>query len=196
MRKIVQAIGFITLFTALGAVSCKENPKADTKDSRVEQFFNYENRADTCWNAMMYSDDSKIENMKRLIKELQLIEGSDEAQLSRILNRIDSLRLIRYDRLGVKNSSLIDQYDNQTNVVLSEVRKLVTANPNASKYQLINQLSSEISLADDSVLFYRKDYDKALDSIRYFKTKHGKALKKQIPNLDSLGNFPQFRLVQ
>lgn len=195
MKKVLHSIGIFSISIILLAVSCKEGPKTETTDPRVEQFFSFENRADTCWANMIYSDDSKIENMKRIVTELQLIEGSDEAQLARLLSRIDSLQILRYNRMDLRNSTLIDQYDNQTNQVIAEVRKAVAANPNASKYQLINQLNSEITLADDSVLFYRKDYDKAIDSLRYFKSKYGKSLKKQIPNLDSLTNFPQFRLV-
>lgn len=195
MKKVFHSIGLFAFSLILLAVSCKEGPKTETTDPRVEQFFSYENRADTCWANMIYSDDLKIQNMKRIVTELQLIEGSDEAQLARLLSRIDSLQIFRYNRMDLRNSTLIDQYDNQTNLVIADVRKAVAANPNASKYQLINQLSSEITLADDSVLFYRKDYDKAIDSLRYFKSKYGKSLRKQIPNLDSLTNFPQFRLV-
>ncbi|HPI09935.1 MAG TPA: hypothetical protein PLK63_02795 [Catalimonadaceae bacterium] len=95
----------------------------------------------------------------------------------------------------MKFSRNIDKYDSITNQVIQKLRNESNQNPNAIKYQIVNQLFSEIQLADDSVLFYRKEYDRTVDSFNNFLKTRKKDLKKSGINVDSLQPYPVFRLL-
>jgi hypothetical protein len=118
--------------------------------------------ADSSWASMMRSDDAKMANMKRLASELLLIEGADSVALKRIHTKIDSLPAYRYEMGNLENSR-IDKYDEVCTAAISALKTEISRIPKATNYQIVNQLVSEISAADDSVLFYRKAYDRSAD---------------------------------
>jgi len=153
-------------------------------------------KIDSTWSNMIESDDSKIENLNRLTKELQLINGGNEAALVEIQKKVSGLATYRYDRISLSKPNAIDRYDSATNVIISEIKREATANPNAIRYQIINQLLSEIQNADDSVLFYRKDYDRTIDVYNAFLKKNTRDLKRSYPEFDSLRTYPVFRYIQ
>jgi len=155
---------FLTIalgFTCLTFWSCKPDAKKDesannTGTSKALQ------SADSSWAAMMRSDDAKMANMKRLASELQLLEGADSVALKRIHSKIDSLPAYRYEMENLENSR-IDKYDEVCTAAISALKTEISRIPKATNYQIVNQLVSEITAADDSVLFYRKAYDSSAD---------------------------------
>lgn len=196
MKHLIVILAFLSGALAFSSISCKQEPKTGSQpDPLVQKLERYYAQADTSWNHMMASDDAKISNLKRLADELLLIDGSNEKNIQRLRNRADSLALIRYDRKNLRENGKIDAYDMATNEVIAGLRKEISENPNAIKYQIVNQLVSEIIQADDSVLILRREYDRRLDSVRLFKKSQKKGLKKAIPSLDSLPDFPYFRLL-
>jgi hypothetical protein len=79
--------------------------------------------------------------------------------------------------------------------LITALRQEVNSNPEAVKFQIVNQLVSEISQSDDSVLFYRKEYDRCADKLNLSLKKNRKKLTGVMPDLDSIKAFPVFRLV-
>lgn len=152
--------------------------------------------SDSCWNSMMVSDNNKISNMDRLLKELGLLNGSNPSRLNQLADQTRQLEAFRYSRNGLKPDGvdLIGRYDSVTNQVWTDIRKEVQANPEAEKYQIIQQLVSEIQAADDSVLFFRMAYDRSVDRYNAYLKKNKKELKRIISNLDSMRPYPVFRL--
>lgn len=196
MKKLVRVVGFLFLAVSFSGLSCKQDQKAgETIDPLVVGFERFVSKTDTAWEKMMASDNQKIDNMRRLVEELILIDGSDETQLKELKTKIEDLPTIRYNRLDMKESTKIDRYDAATNEAIAQIRQAISANPNAMKYQIVNQLMAEVGLADDSVLVFRKEYDRALDSLQVFRKKNRKKLKKILPATDSLPEFPRFRLM-
>lgn len=151
---------------------------------------------DTTWQKMSNSDLGKFENMTRLVQELKLIDGSDSKILDGIDSQIKSLDQVRYNSRTISESKRIDLFDSVSNLIWSQLRKEVLTNKNAEKYQIVNQLVSEIQQADDSVLFYRKDYDRKVDEFNAFYKKNKKELKRTYPGFEQLKPYPVFRLVQ
>ena len=151
---------------------------------------------DTTWQKMTNSDVNKFGNMTRLVQELKLIDGSESKILDSIDSQIKKLDQIRYTARNISESKRIDQFDSVTNLIWSQLRKEVLKNKNAEKYQIVNQLVSEIQQADDSVLFYRKDYDRKVDEFNAFYKKNKKELKQTYADFDQLKPYPVFRLVQ
>ena len=145
---------------------------------------------------MMNSDDNKIQNLNRLIEELALIEGAKEDQIKPLKSEISEMVKARYDRLSMESSARIDQYDSFTNSILGKVRAEINANPNAVKYQIIHQLLAEVQAADDSILHFRKEYDRNIEAYRQYLDKNKKVLQKELPSFDSVQRYHLFRLVQ
>lgn len=196
MKHLIVILVFLCGALAFSSLSCKQNQKTGSQpDPLVQKLDLYYAKADTSWSRMMASDDAKISNLKRLADELLLIDGSNEKNLQLLRNKADTLPLIRYDRRNLRENGKIDTYDMATNEVIAGLRKEISDNPNAIKYQIVNQLVSEIIQADDSVLMFRKEYDRTLDSVRLFKKRQKRELKKSIPALDSLPDYPYFRLL-
>ena len=150
---------------------------------------------DSTWNVMFKSDDNKIDNLNRLVKELQMIDGSNSESLLLAEKEIQTIKSHRYDQKTMSVSRNIDLYDSVTNRVIQKLRNETNQNPNAIKYQIVNQLISEIQQADDSILFYRKEYDRTVDSYNSFLKTRKKDLKKSGINVDSMKPYPVFRLL-
>lgn len=194
MRSLIGLLSFICLALTFGAVSCKQNPNTEKSSPLSQELAYFLTQTDSSWYKMMVSDDNKLSNLRRLSSELALISGSNEQEINSIIGRIDSLQQGRYDRQTMADSKRIDQYDIETNAIIADLRKVISSNPNASKYQIVNLLINEVQVADDSILSYRKDYDKSVDSLKWFVKENRKSLKKIVPQVDSLRDLSQFRL--
>ncbi len=184
------------IFSVLIACSSEKKNKSGTSGNVIsEQYNQILSGADTAWNEMMASEDRKIENIRLMVKELGLIEGSSAKHLEEINGHLEDLKKSRYDRLSMAKSNLIDRYDSLTNALIGELRSEINTNKEAVKYQVINQLMQEIQAADDSVLFLRKAYDRKIDLCKNFVQENRKKIRKFIPNPDSLKNLNYFRLI-
>jgi hypothetical protein len=133
--------------------------------------------------------------MDRLVKELLMIDGANSESLKSTETAVQKLTENRYDQNSMKFSRNIDLYDSVTNQVIQKLRNETNSNPNAIKYQIVNQLLSEIQMADDSILFYRKEYDRKVDQFNNFLKTRKKDLKKSGVNVDSIKPYPVFRLL-
>ncbi len=176
--------------------SCKQVQKSSVTESSVSSELEKQRlQLDSTWNVMFKSDDNKIENLNRLVKELQMIDGSNSESLLLAEKEIQTIKSHRYDQKTMSVSKNIDLYDSVTNRVIQKIRNETNQNPNAIKYQIVNQLISEIQQADDSILFYRKEYDRTVDSYNSFLKTRKKDLKKSGINVDTMKPYPVFRLV-
>jgi hypothetical protein len=142
----------------------------------------------------MGSDDAKIDNLRRLAKELELIKGSNPAKINQLSTEIDQLPLIRYSRKNMGSGKAIDRYDSATNSILSSIKQEIQSNPETERFQIVQQLRNEIQMADDSVLYFRKGYDKQVDALNGYLKKNRKQLKRISPIFDTIQPFPVFRL--
>ncbi len=133
--------------------------------------------------------------MQRLANELMLIEGSDSLALEKIKSSIGQLPEQRYNRFSMGGKGSIDRYDSLCNAALASLRKEAGKNPKSEQFQIVNQLLSEVGQADDSVLFYRKEYDRSAEKLNLLLKKHRKTLSAELPETDSIRAFPIFRLI-
>jgi hypothetical protein len=192
MNRLVFAL--LCLFTGLSA--CRHIHNSSVIESAVlKDFEKTHHLVDSTWKIMITSDDNKIENLIRLSKELQMIDGSNTESLVSSEAEINNLKRKRYNQISMQLSRNIDVYDSATNQAIQKLRNETNKNPNAVKYQIINQLLSEIQIADDSVLFYRKEYDRTVDSFNNFIKTRKKDLKKAGINTDTIKPYPVFRLL-
>lgn len=194
MKQLLFSFSIILACTALLG-SCRQPSGKSKPDPVLEDFRKNLAGADSCWNVMMISDDGKIQNMERLASELLLIDGSDSVAISGIRAGISNLKQGRYSKFSIRHSGSIDAYDSISTGLISGLKKEVSRNPKSIEFQIVNQLVQEISQADDSVLFYRKEYDRFADRLNLMLKKNGRRLKSEIKGLDTVSSFPVFRLI-
>jgi hypothetical protein len=188
---------FLLLVLIPALYGCRQTQKqageaSDTLAMRLDQNLR---AIDSTWNRMMVSDDTKIANMRRLCKELELLKGSQEAEIKALLEQVEQLPHARYTREQVALSGFIEKYDSLTNAAIENITATARKLAPEQEYQLINQLISEIRMADDSVLFYRKEYDHTLDLYSAFLKEKGAGLRKRFPGIDSLRRYRVFRAI-
>jgi hypothetical protein len=185
--------GFILIFVFFCLAACKNNSNQNKENSPTIIGVNIA-KADSSWNLMMKSDDAKLDNMIRLADELLLIENCDSASIIQARDQILGLRKIRYTKETLGEPGLIDRYDSLTTAAIGLLRAEINRNDKAGHYQLIERLKSEIITADDSVLFYRKDYDYFASILNEELKKNNKAALPAIEGLKN-GRLPLFRLI-
>jgi hypothetical protein len=184
----------IVLFVGL-TQSCKEPEQKNddaTQSQKVKTLFY---GIDSCWATMINSDDGKISNMARICDELTLIGGNDAEKLNALKNKINTLKSDRYTQDDLLEAGAIEKYDSVTNEVIKKVFEEIEFNANAGKYQIILQLKEEITAADDSVLWYRKEYDKQIDHYNAYLSDTTNDLPKNNQNQE-FKRFGQFRLIK
>jgi hypothetical protein len=187
---------FLLLLIQAFTVGCRQvtTRKAEEKNSLELEWNRLSQVADSSWVVMMGSDDAKIDNLRRLAKELELIKGSNPAKINQLSTEIDQLPLIRYSRKNMGSGKAIDRYDSATNSILSSIKQEIQSNPETERFQIVQQLRNEIQMADDSVLYFRKGYDKQVDALNGYLKKNRKQLKRISPIFDTIQPFPVFRL--
>jgi hypothetical protein len=177
------------------AVSCRQPSGKAGTDAILIEFRQNLSGADSSWHVMMNSDDGKIQNMERLTAELLLLDACDSSSLMKIKTAISGLKEMRYNRQNLREPGRIDQYDSACTALITALKQEVSRNPKAEQFQIVNQLVNEVSVADDSVLFYRKEYDRFADKLNISLKENRKKLQSEIRQPDSLKPFPVFRLV-
>jgi len=189
-------IYFLGLSTFFMSYSCavKDKNKTSSDSKLLSDLENYALKVDSAWTEMMKSDDLKMSNMDRLVEELKLIEGSSAISLNALSLDVKNLKSYRYRISSIKEDGIIDRYDSITDKVYLTLKAEINRNPKTIKYQIIHLLSSEIQLADDSVLLYRKNYDKQVDSYNSFVKRNRKNLESN-SSQSKLVKYSLFRLV-
>lgn len=177
-----------------GFYSCKNSGSKDKPNPEVLEYSKALTSADSCWMKMIASDDNKFHNMMRLTEELLLIDGCDSQAVQLVKIEIEKAQNLRYSRERIGEKGAIDRHDSLTDQSLASLRKEVARNPNAVSFQIVNQLVSEITQADDSVLFFRKEYDHQIDKLNQLLKSKKKEIAQGIPSVDSIESFPVFRL--
>ena len=183
-------------FGLLFNVSCNrpKDPKDPDARKTKSEFETVIQKSDSVWQAMITSDNNKISNMKRLVVELGNISEKQSQNMVQTDTLINKLLTVRYDRETMKTSGLIDQYDSVTNRAIFALRQEIQTNPEAVKYQIISQLASEIQQADDSILYFRKEYDRKIDAYNLYVKKNKKEITKNISQNEGLKKYYVFRL--
>ncbi len=120
---------------------------------------------DHSWAVMIADDDEKLSAMKRLLMEISYTGSYDKARHAELIALVDQLKQLRYDRITMENSSLIDQYDSATNDVSRMVIEFAYLSPAYEQSDLMKELVNDITYKNSMVLLYRVHYDKFAEEI-------------------------------
>jgi len=161
---------------ALILVACNKNSSTTLTPTAVDSlktvYLDINSEMDTAWNVMMKDDDEKLQNLKRILQEVEYSGNYNRLKLDSLMNEIDVLLSVRYDQQSMADSELINKYDDMTTQVLGNVTNFTTGLVQFEQYPTMGQLLQEVFEADDRVLRYRIDYDKTAKQFNAFIEAH------------------------
>ncbi len=148
------------------AFACSKNASnsisRDDLDSLQLTYEQINAELDQTWTEMIMDDDGKLENMRRVLQEVSYSGGNyNRLKHDSISKGVDKLAEMRYDQESMADSDLITRYDSLTTATMNDLTVFTTGLPQFEQYPLMGQLLQEIFEADDRVLQYRIQYDRA-----------------------------------
>ena len=155
----------------LAVISCNKKAStlsSDALDSLKLTYKQINGELDFSWTEMIMDDDGKLENMRRILQEISYSGNYDRIKHDSLGKAVEALAALRYDRETMADSDLITRYDDQTTQTMGSLMEYTTALPQFPQYPLMGQLLQEIYEADDRVLQYRIQYDRAAKSYNQF----------------------------
>lgn len=170
--KSILPIVFITIL--LGA--CNKNTSTSLTPTAIDSlktvFQDINTQLEAAWNTMMLDDDDKLSNLTRILQEVEYSGDYNRLKLDSLKKDIDQLAAVRYDQQTMSDSDLINLYDSMTTQAMGEVTVFTTRLSQFDQYPLMGQLIQEVFEADDRILRFRIDYDRAAKQYNSFIEEH------------------------
>jgi len=192
----------IIIFTTLLAVilystGCSRKAKLTNEyiDSLKTNYKSLIAAMDTSWKIMIEEDNRKLTFLKRLLLEVSYTNDFDTVKFTSLMQRLESLKTIRYDKLSMKDSHHIDFYDSLTTQLIPDIENYARSHPGYEQFPLMKELISSIDDLDNNVLFKRSDYDQTVDRFNDFVKANNEILKETYPDSD-LNNKAVFRIIE
>jgi hypothetical protein len=158
------------------AVAACKNTSTSLSPSAVDSlktvFQDINGQLELSWNQMMADDDAKLDNLRRILQEVEYSGNYNRLKLDSLKQHIDNLQQVRYDQQTMSDSDLINLYDSITTQVMGEVTIFTTRLEQFEQYPIMGQLLQEAFEADDRVLRYRIDYDRTAKQYNAFINDH------------------------
>ena len=166
----------IFIFFLLAIVASCKNTSTSLSPTAVDSlrtvFQDINSQLDVTWTEMMNDDDAKLDNLRRILQEVEYSGNYNRLKLDSLKQHIDELQEVRYDQVTMSDSDLINQYDSLTTQVMGEVTIFTTRLEQFEQYPIMGQLLQEVFEADDRVLRYRIGYDRSAKQYHAFIKDH------------------------
>ena len=174
MRFFRASLSLILLVMLLNACNKKSSTSLTPTaiDSLKSVFQDINSDLETTWSEMMQDDDEKLDNMRRILQEVEYSGNYNRLKLDSLKQDIDHLASVRYDQQTMSDSELINLYDSLTNQVMGKVTIFTTRLEQFEQYPIMGRLLQEVFEADERVLRYRIDYDKIAKQYNAFIETH------------------------
>jgi hypothetical protein len=174
------------LFIVLLFSSCNKKTSTTLSPTAVDSlksvFQDINRDLEATWDEMIQDDNDKLDNMRRILQEVEYSGSYNRLKLDSLKKNIDQLAEARYDQQTMSDSELINLYDSMTNQVMGEVTVFTTQLEQFEQYPIMGQLLQEVFEADDRVLHHRIQYDRLAKAYNSFIETHEpdmKALARQ-----------------
>lgn len=188
---IILAFAFLSASTSCNTAK-KDATHAALIDSLRAEYNSLLDSADRYWTVMIDDDNEKVLFMERLLKEVEYTQNYDRSVQDSLMARVQSVKDMRYDRMSMSQSSLIDDYDAAISGITVDVIKYASDHPDFENYPLMEELIGDIRQKDSDVLMLRVDYDQAARAYNSFVTNN----KKYMSELDTtyVEKYPLFAI--
>jgi len=166
----------LIFFVAIILGACNKNTSTSLTPTAIDSlktvFQDINTQLEAAWNTMIQDDDDKLSNLTRLLQEVEYSGDYNRLKLDSLKKDIDQLAAVRYDQQTMSNSDLINLYDSMTTQAMGEVTVFTTRLSQFDQYPLMGQLIQEVFEADDRILRFRIDYDRAAKQYNSFIEEH------------------------
>lgn len=166
----------LIFFVAIILGACNKNTSTSLTPTAIDSlktvFQDINTQLEAAWNTMMQDDDDKLSNLTRILQEVEYSGDYNRLKLDSLKKDIDQLAAVRYDQQTMSDSDLINFYDSMTTQAMGEVTVFTTRLSQFDQYPLMGQLIQEVFEADDRILRFRIDYDRAAKQYNSFIEEH------------------------
>lgn len=166
----------LIFFVAIILGACNKNTSTSLTPTAIDSlktvFQDINTQLEAAWNTMIQDDDDKLSNLTRLLQEVEYSGDYNRLKLDSLKKDIDQLAAVRYDQQTMSDSDLINLYDSMTTQAMGEVTVFTTRLSQFDQYPLMGQLIQEVFEADDRILRFRIDYDRAAKQYNSFIEEH------------------------
>lgn len=166
----------LIFFVAIILGACNKNTSTSLTPNAIDSlktvFQDINTQLEAAWNTMMQDDDDKLSNLTRILQEVEYSGDYNRLKLDSLKKDIDQLAAVRYDQQTMSDSDLINLYDSMTTQAMGEVTVFTTRLSQFDQYPLMGQLIQEVFEADDRILRFRIDYDRAAKQYNSFIEEH------------------------
>jgi hypothetical protein len=182
----------------LTATACRQGGKEAAKeqaylDSLQQQVRVLDDSVSRAWSRMIDDDNLKHEYIRRLLLEVSYTNAYDAARSDELNRKLDTLILMRYDRLTMADSPRIDAYDSATFALSADVIAFAMDHPRFRDFPLMQELIDEINQKNDMILLYRIHYDGFAIRRNEIISRDGDRLRARMDN-EQLMPTPLFQL--
>jgi hypothetical protein len=175
---------------------CKQKGRSGTSRSIDSVMINYQALSDSVkyhWNTMIADDDGKHQLMIRLLQEVSYTGNFDSAKYAALYDKVNRLKVLRYDQRSIRDSDLIDLYDSVSMQAANAVISFAMEHPMYSDFPLMGELIDDINMKNSMVLIHRVHYDSWVIKLNEFVQENDAILLEQVPGL-STEQMPIFQL--
>ena len=188
----------LLLVAAVFLVSCNRKPKsfdpASVEAVKV-QLNILRDSVEAHWSEMLDSDNAKLSDTRRLLRELTTQPGTDRTQLAQLQYANDRLPKRRYTQRTMAESARIDAYDAAQDSLLRAVYGL--AQPASGEpTPIVKELTERIQTADVDLIAYRVHYDQAVARFNNYLIVHAAELQQLGGSYAKLQPLPLFTIVE
>lgn len=166
----------LIFFVAIILGACNKNTSTSLTPTAIDSlktvFQDINTQLEAAWNTMIQDDDDKLSNLTRLLQEVEYSGDYNRLKLDSLKKDIDQLAAVRYDQQTMSDSDLINLYDSMTTQAMGEVTVFTTRLSQFDQYPLMGQLLQEVFEADDRILRFRIEYDRAAKQYNSFIEEH------------------------
>lgn len=196
MKRAIEILSVLIIIFFLYQCKNTSKPSAADRaeiDALVLEFKTLEDSANYSWNKMMDDDDEKHLFMKRLLLEVSYTNVYDKNQFEILNAEIDALKDVRYDRVSMADSDLIDRYDSATFEVSRQVIEFARNHPSYEQFPLMEELINDINDKNGMILIYRIHYDGFAIQRNQLVTKEMEKIMDAMKN-ETINELPLFQL--
>jgi hypothetical protein len=195
----MKRIFLLLILSALFLANCKQtrdsnkisNSKIDTTIQRLKVI---EDSISRSWNYMAKNEEDMFFNINRLLQEIEYIPGHDKVVVDSLRKANERAKTIRYTQETMKNSALIDQYDELSTALVDNVLRFAQSVKGLEKHQVAVELMDEIPQQFQKIYLNRVHYDFHIKDYNQLLNKNKKKLEKRDPAFKEAQPKPMFQL--
>ena len=145
----------------------REENRLVNADSLNQSFVSINDSLDARWKVLIAEEDQKLEDMKRLLKEISFTPRYNKTKLQELQEKLETVYEMRFQPQSM-TSEQIDRYDSASSALKQEIISFAQNHPDIEQYPLMGQLIDSIEASDQRVLFHRVRYDNFARDYNHF----------------------------